>query len=571
MKKTLKFKLLFTFSVLILLTCVVMSSLLFRSSMNLVKDSVGKQAVGMVENVVEIIDLEKYKEISIDSGETDYYYELKEKLNEIREMNNIVYLFTMERQLKNDEYEYYYVVDGLDTEDASELGEVEESASTYKAMVDAFETGDTEFEISNDQYGSLISVFTPIKDEKGEIIGIVGADIDASDVYMQMDKNKTSIIVTTLIILVIGLVIVYFVTEYLTRPLKKLTSHVEEVGKGNLLPVDEISKRQDEIGVVTNTFGRMVYDLRNLIQGIQLNSNQLLHTSNKLISNSEKVSEASKYVTISVQEVSEGASTVYNSSKERTIAIEQISGGIQQVSAASENVLNLSNLSLINADIGNVAMDNVIDQMNVIDKSVKLSSNAINELEDQSHEISTFINLIQEISNQTNLLALNASIEAARAGENGKGFAVVADEVRKLAKQTEHATTSIVDLISNMNKGTHQTVESMSLVSKSVAKGIKTVGEAKDSFTTIVTSIQNVASYIKEVSATLSEMAASSQQLASSVEESTKFAYQTANYTKQVVKRSVDQENDVLEISNTIELLTNMSQNLDELIKKFKL
>lgn len=571
MKKTLKFKLLFTFSVLILLTCVIMSILLYRSSMNLVKDSVGNQVAGMVENVVEVIELEKYKEISNDSEETDYYYELREKLNEIREMNNIVYLFTMSREQKNDEYEYYYVVDGQVSEDASKLGEVEENASTYKAMIGAFENGDTEFEMTNDQYGSLISVFTPIKDEKGEIIGVVGADIDATDVYKEMNNNKTGIIVTTIIILVIGLVIVYLITEYLTRPLKKLTSHVEELGKGNLLPVAEISKRQDEIGVVTNTFGRMVHDLRNLIQGIQLNSNQLLDTSKKLISNSEKVSEASKYVASSVQEVSEGANIIYNSSKERTLAIEQISNGIQQVSDASENVLNLSNLSLENASIGNVAMDNVIQQMNVIDKSVKLSSNAINELENQSQEISTFINIIQEISNQTNLLALNASIEAARAGENGKSFAVVADEVRKLANQTEQATTSIVDLISNMKKGTNQTVESMYLVSKSVAKGIEIVGEAKGSYNNIVTSIQNVASYIKEISATLSEMAASSEQLTSSVEESTQFAYQTANYTKEVAKRSTDQEKDVYEISKTIELLTSMSLNLDELIKKFKL
>ncbi|MDN4493229.1 methyl-accepting chemotaxis protein [Ureibacillus aquaedulcis] len=571
MKKTLKFKLLLTFSGLLLLTCLIMSSLLFRSSMNLVKDSVGEQVTGMVENVVEVIDLEKYKEISIDSVQTDYYDELRETLNRIREMNNITYLFTMAREQKNGDYEYYYVVDGLDKEDASEVGEVEESADTYKAMMDAFETGEPEFEMTSDEYGSLISVFAPIKDETGEIIGVVGADIDATDVYHQMDDNKTSIIVTTLVILIIGLFIIYFITEYLTRPLKKLTSHVEEIGKGNLLPVAEISKRQDEIGVVTNTFGRMVDDLRNLIQGIQLNSSQLLDTSKNLISNSDKVSEASKYVTISVQKVSEGASTLYNSSKESTIAIEQISGGIQQVSVASENVLDLSNRSLNNANVGSVAMDNVIDQINVIDKTVKLSSNAINELKNQSQEISTFINLIQDISNQTNLLALNASIEAARAGENGKGFAVVADEVRKLANQTEQATASIVDLISNMNRGTNQTVESMSLVSKSVAKGIETVGEAKDSFTKIVTSIQNVASYIKEVSATLAEMAASSEQLASSVEESTQFAYQTANYTKEVVERSVNQETDVNEISNTIELLTNMSRDLDELIKKFKL
>ncbi|MCJ8008639.1 methyl-accepting chemotaxis protein [Lederbergia wuyishanensis] len=573
MKISLKLKMVIIFFVLLLISCLLISVTVYKSSMDFVKESVGKQASNIVEKATTVIDIERYKELNIASNENGYYSELREELNKIRELNQMVYLYTMTRVQNGNDYDYYYMVDGqpLGSEDASELGEKEESAETFPALKRAFKTGNVEYEISNEpDYGPLISVYVPIKTEAGDIIGIMGADLDASQVYDGMAANEITLIIITISVLVVGLLIIYFLTDYFTRPLRKLTEQVELVGKGDL-SVEIETNRQDEIGTLTRAFQQMVDDLKGVIDGINTNSIQLINTSNQLLDNSEKVSEASHQISTSIQEVSESVYTQYKSSEESATTLEHMSNGIQKIASASANVFDLSSTSLDYANSGKNQIENVINQMNIINQSVSDSSSAIKKLEEQSEDISSIIKMIRDISAQTNLLALNAAIEAARAGESGKGFAVVADEVRKLAEQSEQSTNSIAALIEKMNENTSRTVETMNVVTRNVEEGIQVVEEAGNSFENIVESIHSVSSHIKEVSQTSEEMSAFSEEVAAAVEETTVSASQAADNTKRVVSRTVEQESHISDISTAITNLTKMAKNLDELIKKFVL
>jgi methyl-accepting chemotaxis protein len=156
---------------------------------------------------------------------------------------------------------------------------------------------------------------------------------------------------------------------------------------------------------------------------------------------------------------------ISNNTSDHAASSEEISASVEEMTAAFDNVTANAKST------GQIASE--------VSSKIKTCYDATLSTKSTMQEVADKIKVIHEIASRTNLLALNAAVEAARSGEDGKGFAVVAAEIRKLAESSSASAKEIqevskrgVDLSvlanSNLEEVTPQVEKTASLVSEIV-------------------------------------------------------------------------------------------------------
>lgn len=165
--------------------------------------------------------------------------------------------------------------------------------------------------------------------------------------------------------------------------------------------------------------------------------------------------------------VTTGARTVGETSRTSAKALErqqhetdQIASAVSQMAAAGSEIARGAAHA---AEAATRAVDEATAVRDVLSASIAASESlahevvgaaeSIRNLERETQQITSVVDVIRGIADQTNLLALNAAIEAARAGDNGRGFAVVADEVRNFSLRTQTSTSEIDQMIARLRTG----------------------------------------------------------------------------------------------------------------------
>lgn len=177
-------------------------------------------------------------------------------------------------------------------------------------------------------------------------------------------------------------------------------------------------------------------------------SEQLMNNQNSTV---KEIAQATQILSQSVNALTGFSESLYSGSVEQESTVSAIAEDIKLITAQTDKC---SDEALQAAQAAQRSTD-MLEESNVqVDHMV----NAMNEINNASHEIEGIIKAIEDIALQTNILALNAAVEAARAGEAGKGFAVVADEVRNLSGKSAEAANNTTALITRsieaVDKGT---------------------------------------------------------------------------------------------------------------------
>lgn len=565
-------------SIIIIVLMVLSGILLYNTAKNATEEGISNFNMDIASNVAEHIDPETYKEFLNNKTENDAYWEIREQLNDFREKTGALYICTLEI---NEDNEVVRLIDGQPegSEYASPIGEI--SVTPYEIVSPVFEGKTSSSDIVQDpEYGDFLSAFAPIKDENGEVIGILTVDTNAENIGSIADNVVVSILPIFLIIMIVFMIVagllLFIYTLRSLRPLNQIKQTAENVADGDLLKASEEIEnlpidRKDEVGELSLGFKNMIQQLESIIRGVSNNSEHVAASAEELSANAEQSLETNKQIEQAVQEVAAGSNNQLSSSEESSLGMEEIAKGVQNIADSASSVADNSSQALTEAEQGKQAIDKVLTQMESIGNSTDNIAHIIDRLEGHSQGIVQILDVITDIAEQTNLLALNAAIEAARAGEYGQGFAVVSEEIRQLADQSKHSAEQIAELINNIHSDTNHAVEAMESGREETKSGLIIAKEADQAFEQILRGIKQVADQIMEVSASSQEMSASSEQVTALIEEMANVAKLAADNSENVAAITKGQLESMGEISDASNDLSQIAQELQDTVRQFKL
>lgn len=233
--------------------------------------------------------------------------------------------------------------------------------------------------------------------------------------------------------------------------------------------------------------------------------NFLARTVNETHGASQQVLEASNMLSSAGQNVAQGAVESAARIEETLSSIKSLNDIVQANQGRAREAAELAKNSEQGASQGAQEVKRLIESINVMAKI--------------SEEITSAMNIIDDIAFQTNLLALNAAVEAARAGEQGKGFAVVAEAVRNLAQRSAESAKNIAALIDVSVERIGKSAEQANRSGAVLTDIVNSVKKVSDLNSEIATASEEQSNGIEQMSNAMNQLDGVTQQNAAASEE----------------------------------------------------
>ncbi|WP_136523998.1 methyl-accepting chemotaxis protein [Geomonas ferrireducens] len=316
--------------------------------------------------------------------------------------------------------------------------------------------------------------------------------------------SMTLIVVIALVSAVVGNLVGMWIFRTISRPIGELIAMAEQAAEGNLA-VEIAATSADEVGRVQGAMARMLGSLRNVVGRIGEATSTLAASSEQMAATAGVLEDGAAR---QAQRV-EGSAT----------AISEMTTTTMDMARNTADTANAADTMMEIAKEGKEAMQLTAEELQHFAGSFAETALMVEQLSDQSAQISEIGVLIRDIADQTNLLALNAAIEAARAGEQGRGFAVVADSVRQLAERTAVATADINHTVKAMQESVNRSVTKMGDERKCVDTIVERVQGTGEAIDRIATYVEQVNEMVRRIAVATEEQSASSSEVSHNVDE----------------------------------------------------
>jgi aerotaxis receptor len=364
--------------------------------------------------------------------------------------------------------------------------------------------------------------------------------IVASLITLFLTQSQLGVSAYGLAILVAGLSL-FFSMKWAVLPLKQALKKVHKEVNNPLMAL-VYTGRDDEIGQIQLPALLLSAKLRTILG---------------------RINDASIKIAGAAEQSAHGVQDINDALQEQATQSDLISTAVTEMSAsASEVARTAAHAAELAAQADALSQDGVrhasgaANGLDTMTSAVNNIADVVSELESNTQNIDTILNVIQSIAEQTNLLALNAAIEAARAGEQGRGFAVVADEVRTLASRTHESTEEIQTLIGKLNSA--------------VSRAVTVLAESRSSATDSSERITNAISSLDDIARQISGINDLNTLIATAVDEQSKVSHELSGNINNVNQSMAQTLEGAKKSGNSAVSLENSATDLNNMLIRFR-
>lgn len=416
-------------------------------------------------------------------------------------------------------------------------------------------------------------------------------------------RNATLLILSALLLTALVAVLLYVISRAITRPLDQLAAASQRLSRGDLDVSAPVTTR-DELGTLAVSFNNAVQQLRenarrneeerlaaqklqqnveeflnvtmdiaegdltkrgivtedvlgNVVDSINLMTEELAEILRDVQSASQSVTNGSQTMLASTAEIAQGATTTAEQTHRVAERTKDINRQIQETAQIAQASADAAFQALQASQQGRDAVNTTLAGMNTIRESTMSVTERVESLAKRSEQIQEILDSISHIASQTNLLSLHASIEAAGAGEAGKRFTVVAEEVRQLADESSVATGRIAQLVAGIQNEIREVATSMRESAEQVQAGYTVAGRAGEQLEQIGRLSEESARLARQISQATAEQVRGVESVGQGVQEIAQIAQESQVSVQQ--GRSAAQK------------LLKLAQQLSGSLQRFKL